>query len=46
VDDLDALQSTLEAMGLSCVRSDNERQGVLRFHTSDPFGNRTEFQQV
>jgi predicted enzyme related to lactoylglutathione lyase len=45
VTDLDALQAVLEASGQTCVRSDGELPGVRRFHTSDPFGNRIEFQQ-
>ena len=46
VGDLDALQRALEAAGSECVRSDGELPGVRRFHTSDPFGNRIEFQQA
>jgi catechol 2,3-dioxygenase-like lactoylglutathione lyase family enzyme len=44
VDALDALCAHLETAGHRCVRSDNEIPGVRRFHTSDPFGNRLEFQ--
>jgi catechol 2,3-dioxygenase-like lactoylglutathione lyase family enzyme len=44
--DLDALQSALETAGHECVRSDGEIPGVRRFHTTDPFGNRLEFQQA
>jgi len=46
VDDLDGLQTALEARGLTCTRSDIERPGVARCHTLDPFGNRIEFQQA
>jgi predicted enzyme related to lactoylglutathione lyase len=44
VDTLDALRARLETAGHRCVRTDNELPGVRRFHTSDPFGNRLEFQ--
>jgi catechol 2,3-dioxygenase-like lactoylglutathione lyase family enzyme len=46
VDDLDALAAALAAAGCDCVRADGEIPGVRRFHTSDPFGNRVEFQQA
>lgn len=46
VADLDVLRQQLEAAGLACVPSDGEIEGVRRFHTTDPFGNRLEFQQV
>jgi catechol 2,3-dioxygenase-like lactoylglutathione lyase family enzyme len=46
VSDLGALQARLEAAGCECTRSDGEIPGVQRFHTSDPFGNRIEFQQA
>jgi len=46
VDDLDAVESVLEAAGHACVRSDQEIPGVYRFHTADPFGNRVELQQA
>lgn len=46
VEDLDALQASLEAAGSACTRSDGELPGVHRFHTHDPFGNRIEFQQA
>ena len=46
VDDLDGLATELMAAGHACVRSDGEVPGVRRFHTSDPFGNRLEFQQA
>ncbi len=45
VDDLEATQSLLEKAGHPCVRADGERPGILRFYTSDPFGNRLEFQE-
>ena len=44
VRDLDAVRGRLEAAGAD-VRSDEALPGVERFHTSDPFGNRLEFQQ-
>ena len=43
--DLDALEQRLTAAGHECVRADGEIEGVRRFHTQDPFGNRIEFQQ-
>ena len=46
VDDLDGLEAALRAAGYACVRADGEIPGVRRFHTSDPFGNRVEFQQA
>ena len=46
VSDLDALAATLAAAGSSITRSDGELPGIRRFHTSDPFGNRLEFQQA
>jgi catechol 2,3-dioxygenase-like lactoylglutathione lyase family enzyme len=46
VDDLDELAATLGAAGHPCVPADGEIPGVRRFHTSDPFGNRVEFQQA
>lgn len=46
VDELDALFARLEAAGHECVRADDEIPGVRRFHTTDPFGNRVEFQQA
>jgi catechol 2,3-dioxygenase-like lactoylglutathione lyase family enzyme len=45
VDDLDRLYERVVGAGHLCVRSDGEVPGVRRFHTSDPFGNRLEFQQ-
>lgn len=44
VTDLDALARTLAGGGHPVVRSDGEIPGVRRLHTSDPFGNRLEFQ--
>lgn len=35
----------LEERGCAVTRSDGELPGIRRFHTSDPFGNRLEFQQ-
>lgn len=46
VDDLDALAATLGPAGHDYVRSDGELPGVRRLHTTDPFGNRLEFQQA
>ncbi|HEY6491902.1 MAG TPA: VOC family protein [Trebonia sp.] len=46
VDDLEALAAALASAGHECVRADGEIPGVRRFHASDPFGNRVEFQQV
>ena len=46
VDDLDGLLAVLTGAGHECVRADGEIPGVRRFHTSDPFGNRVEFQQA
>ena len=46
VDDLDGLFAALTGAGRDCVRADGEIPGVRRFHTSDPFGNRVEFQQA
>jgi catechol 2,3-dioxygenase-like lactoylglutathione lyase family enzyme len=46
VDDLDGLAATLRAAGCECIPADGEIPGVRRFHTSDPFGNRVEFQQA
>jgi catechol 2,3-dioxygenase-like lactoylglutathione lyase family enzyme len=46
VDDLDQLAATLTAAGCGCIAADGEIPGVRRFHTSDPFGNRVEFQQA
>ncbi|QDP97295.1 glyoxalase [Microlunatus elymi] len=43
--DLDTLEQDLTDAGHECVRSDGEIEGVRRFHTHDPFGNRIEFQQ-
>jgi catechol 2,3-dioxygenase-like lactoylglutathione lyase family enzyme len=46
VTDLDRLRGELSAAGHDCVQSDGDLEGVRRFHTSDPFGNRLEFQQI
>lgn len=46
VDDLDGLFRVLTSARHECVRADDEIPGVRRFHTSDPFGNRVEFQQA
>ena len=45
-DDLDGLERILAGAGHTCVRSDGEIPGVVRFHTADPFGNRVELQQA
>lgn len=46
VTDLDALAAALEEGGDNITHSDGELPGIRRFHTSDPFGNRLEFQQA
>lgn len=46
VDDLDALRAALTVAGYECASANGELPGVRRFHTSDPFGNRLEFQQA
>jgi hypothetical protein len=46
VENLDALELTLQAAGFETTSGDNEVPGVHRFHTFDPFGNRLEFQQA
>ncbi|MDT4996754.1 MAG: hypothetical protein QOD45_822 [Pseudonocardiales bacterium] len=46
VDELEVLLALLAAAGHDCVRADNDIPGVRRFHTTDPFGNRVEFQQA
>lgn len=45
VDDLHGLAARLSAAGYACVHADADIPGVVRFHTTDPFGNRVEFQQ-
>jgi predicted enzyme related to lactoylglutathione lyase len=45
VTDVDAVAATLEAAGCG-LTWDTNIPGVHRFHTSDPVGNRVEFQQV
>ena len=45
VTDLDALASALQSAGLELVW-DSNIPGTQRFHTSDPVGNRVEFQQA
>ena len=45
VDDIDALADHIAAVGNPVVWDENV-SGVRRFHTSDPVGNRVEFQQV
>jgi predicted enzyme related to lactoylglutathione lyase len=45
VDDVDALAERLADAGYP-VAWDENIAGVRRFHTSDPVGNRVEFQQV
>lgn len=44
VDDVDALAERVAASGAP-VTWDDSIPGVRRFHTSDPVGNRLEFQQ-
>jgi catechol 2,3-dioxygenase-like lactoylglutathione lyase family enzyme len=46
VDELEVLLALLAAAGHDCVRADNDIPGVRRFHTTDPFGNRVEFQHA
>jgi predicted enzyme related to lactoylglutathione lyase len=45
VDDVDALAAAVEASGAQ-VRWDDSIPGLRRVHTSDPVGNRLEFQQA
>src|ERR1035437_155329 len=45
VEDLDVVERTVRLAGYETTRADNEIQGVRRFHSFDPFGNRLEFQQ-
>ncbi|TQN49015.1 hypothetical protein FHX52_2172 [Humibacillus xanthopallidus] len=45
VADVDRLAAAVEASGAP-VRWDDAIPGLLRFHTSDPVGNRLEFQQA
>ena len=45
VTDLAPLQARLEAAGVTCHDTSGEIPGVRRFHCTDPFGNRLEFQQ-
>jgi predicted enzyme related to lactoylglutathione lyase len=45
VTDVDALAAGLEDAGF-VLMWDTDIPGVRRFHTSDPVGNRVEFQQV
>jgi catechol 2,3-dioxygenase-like lactoylglutathione lyase family enzyme len=44
VDDLDALRTRLEGVGIA-VRDDDSIAGLRRFYAADPFGNRLEFRQ-
>jgi len=46
VTDLDALFDRLAEHGHRGARADGELPGVRRFHVTDPFGNRIEFQQA
>jgi predicted enzyme related to lactoylglutathione lyase len=46
VEDLDGTRERLTAAGRECRDADGEIPGVRRFHSSDPFGNRLEFQQA
>ena len=46
VTDLDGLSLTLADAGATLSWSSGEIPGVRRFHTTDPFGNRLEFQAV
>ena len=42
VDDIDALFTALVNAGVAC-RRDDDREGVQRFFSQDPWGNRLEF---
>ena len=46
VDDLESTRTVLSAAGYECIDSSGEIEGVRRFHSNDPFGNRLEFQQA
>lgn len=46
VSDLTQLRNRLTAAGSQCVEASGELPGIVRFHTTDPFGNRLEFQQA
>jgi catechol 2,3-dioxygenase-like lactoylglutathione lyase family enzyme len=46
VEDLDGLAAALSVAGYECIPADGEIPGIRRFHTSDSFGNRIEFQQA
>ncbi|HEY0869213.1 MAG TPA: VOC family protein, partial [Acidothermaceae bacterium] len=46
VEDLDALERTLQAAGFGTTSANDEIPDLRRFHTFDPFGNRLEFQQA
>lgn len=46
VTDLAQLRNRLTAAGSQCVDANGELPGIVRFHTTDPFGNRLEFQQA
>lgn len=46
VTDLNHLRNRLTAAGAECVDASGELPGIVRFHTTDPFGNRLEFQQA
>ena len=45
VTDLDGLAAALQSAGLE-LAWDSSIPGIQRFHTSDPVGNRVEFQQA
>jgi predicted enzyme related to lactoylglutathione lyase len=45
VDDVDLVAERIAAQGLP-ITWDHNIPGVRRFHTTDPVGNRVEFQQV
>jgi predicted enzyme related to lactoylglutathione lyase len=44
VTDLDDVAALLQGQGYAVTWSSGEIAGVRRFHTTDPFGNRLEFQ--
>jgi len=46
VTELNQLRNRLTAAGSDCTDASGELPGIVRFHTTDPFGNRLEFQQA
>jgi catechol 2,3-dioxygenase-like lactoylglutathione lyase family enzyme len=45
VDDLKTAHARLTGAGYECISANADIPGVARFHSSDPFGNRLEFQR-